>query len=110
MIIENGTIEWKVKKCLGVDPETGYPAEATASWGEPIPCQFIPNTGNNLGRAQGERFTSASYTILIEEQPLPEVPEQVRLTDTATGNILGEFSLIMKPELLSAVGQFKLLV
>lgn len=109
MIIENGKIEFKVKKSFGFDPETGYPVEAEASWGKPIPCQFIPNTGNNLGKVDGVRFTTASHTILIEIQPLPQ-SEQIRLTDSISGECLGEFSLIMKPEIFRAVGQIRLLI
>lgn len=109
MIIGNGKIEFKVKKCFGLDPETGYPIEAEVSWGEPIPCQFMPNTSNNLGKIGGERFTTASYSILIEIQPLPQ-SEQIRLTDDVNGTCLGEFPLIGNPELLRAVGQIKLLV
>lgn len=110
MIIENGKIEFKVKNDWGgIDPDTGYPIEAEASWGMPIPCQFMPNTGNNLGKTDGVRFTTASYTVLIEAQPLPQ-SEQIRLTDSISGECLGEFSLIMNPIHLSAVGQIKLLI
>lgn len=110
MIIENGKIEFKVKKDWGgIDLETGYPVEAESSWGAPIPCQYLPNTGNNLGKADGVRFTTASYTVLLEEQPLPQ-SEQIRLTDGISGECLGEFSLIMAPIHLSAVGQIKILI
>lgn len=109
MIIDNGAIEFKEKAPGKIDPDTGYPTKATkAGWGDPIPCQFLPNNRNNLGRVNGERFTTASYTVLLEEQPLP-LSEQVRLKDRA-GNILGEFSLIASPEALEAVGEIKLLI
>lgn len=109
MIIQNGTIEFKEKTAGKIDPETGYPTKPTAvGWGEPIPCQFLPNNRNNLGRVKGERFTTAKYTVLIEEQPLPE-SEQIRLTDKS-GKELGEFSLIAPPEALEAVGEIKILI
>ena len=109
MIIPNGTIEFKEKTPGGIDPETGYPSKPTqGGWGIPIPCQYIPNSRNNLGKVNGERFTTASYTLLLEEQPLPDI-EQIRLSD-ANGNSLGEFSLIAPPEALEAGGGIKLLI
>lgn len=109
MIIENGTIEFKEKTPGAIDPETGYPSKpAKVGWGEPIPCQFLPNNRNNLGRVKGERFTTATYMVLLEEQPIPE-SEQLRLTDRS-GKALGEFSLIAPPEYLEAVGEIRLLI
>lgn len=109
MIIPNGTIEFKEKAVGKIDPKTGYPVKATkVSWGEPIPCQYLPNNRNNLGRVNGERFMTATYTVLIEEQPLPD-SEQVRLTDRC-GKSLGEFSLIAPPERLDAVCEIKILI
>jgi hypothetical protein len=110
MIIENGTIEFKTKGAAGeIDPETGYPKQATEQgWSNPIPCQFLPNSCNNLGRVNGEHFTTASYTVLVEEQPLPE-SEQLRLRDK-NGTDLGEFSLIAPPEPMDAVCEIKLLI
>lgn len=109
MIIENGTIEFKEKTPGTIDPETGYPTKpAKVGWGNPIPCQFLPNNRNNLGRIKGERFTTATYTVLIEEQPILE-SEQLRLTDRS-GKAIGEFSLIAPPEYLEAVGEIRLLI
>lgn len=109
MIIQNGTIEFKDKTAGKIDPETGYPTKATnVGWAEPIPCQYLPNSRNNLGKVNSERFTTASYTVLLEEQPLPS-SEQIRLKDS-NGKILGEFSLIAPPEYLEAVGEIKILV
>lgn len=109
MIIENGTIEFKEKTPGTIDPETGYPTKATAiGWSKPIPCQFIPNNRTNLGRVNGERFTTATYTVLIEEQSLPS-SEQIRLTERS-GKVLGEFSLIAPPEALEAVGEIRILI
>lgn len=110
MIIPNGTIEFKAKATAGgIDPETGYPLKSSeASWSDPIECQFIPNSRNNLGMVNGEHFTTASYTVLLEEQPIPD-SEQVRLRDM-NGTDLGEFSLIAPPEPMDAVCEVKLLI
>lgn len=108
MIIQNGTVEFKVKTAGGIDPETGYPVDATAEWGDPIPCQWLPSNSNLLARMLGERFEQAAYEVLLEEQPLPD-SEQVRLTD-ADGESLGEFSLRSHPERLEAVGQIRLML
>lgn len=109
MIIPNGTIEFKKKTPGTIDPETGYPQQATeVGWGEPIPCQFLPINRNLLARTLGEPITKATYTVLIEEQPIPEA-EQLRLTDR-TGRTLGEFSLIAPPEALEAVAEIKILI
>lgn len=111
MIIPNGTIELKLKveTTPVIDPETGYPSRPQeAQWSDPIPCQFMPNSRNNLGRINGEHFTTASYTVLVEEQPLPDF-EQVRLTDFATGK-QREFSLLSPPEQLVAVCQTQIFI
>lgn len=108
MIIQNGTIEFKAKTAGGLDPESGYPMSAAAEWGEPYPCQWLPNSSNLLARVLGERFEQAAYEVLLEEQPLPD-SEQVRLTD-ADGESLGEFSLRSRPERLEAVGQIRLML
>lgn len=106
MIIANGTIEVKHKAGGGLDPVTGYPKKPTVSWGEPIPCQYIPNKHNKLGVVNGEHFTIASYTVLIEEQAFNA--EQIRLKDRA-GDTLGEFS-IMQVEPLEAVCEIRLII
>lgn len=107
MIIDNGTIEIKRKSGGGIDPDTGYPTAPTAAWDAPIPCQYYANTYNNLGTTKsGEPFTIASYTILVEMQPLDG--EQIRLTDTF-GRIVGEFS-IKEVTPLQAVGELKIIV
>jgi hypothetical protein len=54
----------------------------------------------------GMSFKTASYTILIEEQPFNG--EQVRLK-SLDGNTVGEFSVI-SVELLEAVCELKVLV
>lgn len=109
MIIENGTIEFKQKATAKIDPETGYPQKPTSvGWGKPIPCQFLPINRNLLAKTLGEPITKATYTVLIEEQPLPEA-EQLRLKDR-TGKNIGEFSLIAPPESLEAVAEIKILI
>ncbi len=107
MIIANGTIEPKVKTGGGLDPETGYPVRPEASWGDPIPCQFVPVTHDKLGTTKGgEHFTEAAYTILIEEQPFHA--EQVRLTGRG-GTVVGEFS-VRRIEPLDAVCEVRITV
>lgn len=106
MIIENGTIEIKHKQGGGIDPVTGFPIKAEISWGEPIACQYIPNKNNRLGVVNGEHYTVAQYTILIEEQEFDA--EQIMLKDRS-GRSLGEFSII-QVEPLEAVGEIKILV
>lgn len=108
MIIANGTLAFKVKTPGGINATTGYPTAATEAWGAPVKCQIIPLSGNNLGKKDGERFTVASYKILIEKQPLPK-SEQIRLT-WDDGTIVGDFSLLSYPERLDAVSQIQLLV
>jgi hypothetical protein len=108
MIIENGTIELKQKAtAAGIDPETGYPVKPeAATWGDPIPCQYYANKYSNLGRVNGEHFTTAEYTVLIELQPFDA--EQIRLKDRQ-GNEVGEFSVI-QTEPLEAVCELRILV
>ena len=92
MIIQNGTIEVKRKTGGGIDPE--------------IPCQYSANKYNQLGRVNGEHFTTAQYSVLIEEQQF--TAEQVRLKDRA-GNVVGEFSVI-SVEPLEAVSELRIMV
>lgn len=107
MIIQNGTIEVKQKTGGGINPETGYPNKpGSVSWDDPIPCQYSANKYNRLGKVNGEHFTTAQYTVLIEEQPFEA--EQVRLKDLA-GNMIGEFSII-QVEPLEAVCELRIWV
>ena len=107
MIIQNGTIETKTKTGGGIDATTGHPKKPTSSaWSTPIPCQYIPNSHNNLGVSTGQHFTQASYTVLIEEQAF--TAEQIRLKDMA-GNTVGEFS-VLSVEPLEAVCEIKILI
>ena len=107
MIIQNGTIETKVKTGGGIDKETGHPVKpSAASWSSPIPCQYTPNSHNYLGVSTGQHFTQASYTVLIEEQTFEA--EQIRLKDM-TGKVVGEYS-ILSIEPLEAVCEVKIIV
>ncbi len=107
MIIQNGTIETKTKKAGGIDPTTGHPSKPTAvAWSDPVPCQYIPNSHNNLGVSTGQHYTQASYTVLIEERPFDS--EQIRLKDMG-GNTVGEFS-VLSVEPLEAVCEVKIIV
>lgn len=109
MIIPNGTIEIKSKTEGGINPLTGYPVKSSeVSWGKPIDCQYSANKYDKLGKVNGEHFTVAQYSILIEEQPIGEF-EQIRLTDSLTGKSLGEFSVI-QVEPLEAVCELKIMV
>jgi len=92
MIIANGTIEVKTKTAGGIDSDTGYAVKsANVGWGNPIECQYLVNKYNALAHTQGEPYTSASYAVLIEEQPFEA--EQIRLKDKG-GKVIGEFSVI----------------
>ena len=106
MIIPNGTIEFKQKTSGGIDPETGYAIRSSdVKWSNPLPCQIVTNSHNALALSkQGEHITSASYQVLIDEQPF-EGGEQIRLTYD-TGKVLGEFS-VKHIEPLEAVCQVR---
>ena len=108
MIIPNGTIQIKQKTSGGgIDPETGYAKRpASVDWNEPIPCQYVVNKYNALATSNNEHITSASYAVLIDEQPFEG--QQVRLMDSG-GKVLGEFSII-QIEPLEAVCQIRIYV
>lgn len=106
MIIANGTIQVKQKKAHGIDPVTNYPLPVEVSWSDPIPCQYTPNKYNKLGVVNGEHFTVAQYTVLIEEQAFEA--NQIMLIDKY-GKCLGEFS-IMQIEPLEAVCEIKIII
>lgn len=108
MIIQNGTIEVKHKRSVGVDPITGHPFEPLAErWGCPIPCQYIPVVDLQARDINGEHVTRASYEVLIEEHPIC-CAEQVRLRDMA-GCVKGEFSVISATP-LDAVCEVRILI
>jgi len=109
MIIQNGFISIKHKTAGGIDMETGYPIASTdVEWGDPVPCQYVNNSNNLLGRYDGEHFTVASYVIYIEQAEEPFAAEQIRLTDM-DGNLVRDYS-VMEIEPLDAVCEVRLLV
>jgi|LSQX01.3.fsa_nt_gb hypothetical protein len=68
MIIANGVIYPLIKPAgTGLDDD-GKPVKYDAQWGEEIPCCARPNTYSSQGRKDGNTFTIASYTILIDKQ------------------------------------------
>lgn len=87
----NGTIRLKIKVGGGIDPETGYPTKPTIDWSDDIPCLFNANKYNNFGKVDGMTFTSASYDILIENQP---VESEVLVLFDKNGKDLGEFAIM----------------
>lgn len=109
MIIQNGTIECKSKTPGGINPLTGHAIPSSeAQWLSPIPCQWsVSNLSYVAESGSGERFTKASYVVLIE-QVYDFSPRQVRLKDNS-GNTLGEFSVISQEE-LDAVCQTKIII
>ncbi len=110
MIIENGTIETKVKSAGGVDPATGYPIpNAGEGWGWPIPCQWRAVTRDNLGRTVSGNFTLASYSVLVEQGPATFDDRVVRLKD-ADGNVVSDTLSVISAEPLDAVGQVRILL
>lgn len=107
MIIANGTIEIKIKSAGGINPETGYPVASVSSWGEAIPCQYIPTKANLLARSvQGDNYVETHYTILISQSDKINA-EQIRLSDKS--HVIGEYSII-SIEQLDAVLQTKITV
>lgn len=110
MIIGNGRLQFKrkVTGSAAVDSETGYPVRRTGdTWGDPVPCQIVPNKHDNLGRVNGQHFTTASYQIYIE-RGLLEKSEQIRVF-TDEGSYFLEFSVI-SVEVLQAVDEVLILV
>lgn len=73
MIIKNGTLEVKYKTAGGIDSETGYAVQSSdETWGDPIDCQYSATSYNQLAQTNGEHYTRARYSILLEEQVFDE--------------------------------------
>ena len=108
MIIANGTIEVKEKYPAGIDAETGHPKAGRFSWGTPIPCQYVPISHDKRAVSNGEHYTRASYTVLLEERPLCDLGEQVRLSSMC-GHEIGEYSVV-SIEWLEAVCQWRVMI
>lgn len=109
MIIQNGTIEFKIQEAGAIDPETGYRSQpSSASWSEAQPANIQVVKINQLAQALGgEHFTEKSYVVYLEEDT-PILSERFRLRDI-TGKPLGEFS-VSQVVPLEAVGMKRILV
>lgn len=109
MIIPNGTIEFITNVPGGLDAN-GYPQKAAKTYGPVVPCQYIANTRNTLGKSNGEAFIKASYQILIEWLDFKSEgkTELVRLK-SRSGNEIGEYP-VLNIEPLDAVCQVRILV
>lgn len=104
MIIENGTLQIKVKTGGGLD-ENGNPVRPSESWSPAIPCNIETNQYNGKGAVNGNVFTVASFAILIEDRPF----DADRVLLTREGKSLGEFAVkAVIP--LSEVGILKITV
>lgn len=109
MIIPNGTIEFITNTAGGLDKD-GYPVKSGTTYGPVIPCQYIANNRNTLGRSNGEAFIKANYQILIEwlDYKADGKTERLRLK-SRSGVEIGEYS-VMNIEPLDAVCQVRILV
>ena len=109
MIIQNGTIEFKIQEAGAIDPETGYRSQpSSASWSEYQLANVQVVKRNERARALGgEHFTEKSYEVYLEEDT-PILSDRFRLRDI-TGKSLGEFSVFIF-FLLEAVGMKRILV
>lgn len=137
MIIENGTIQFRIRTAGAIDPSTGYRSAASSDvYTPPMPCQFNPVTMNLQERVGGEAVATASFEIFVEADfstPMLltseegavcetedglyavdltpfclESSEEVRLRDDA-GEIVAELPII-KTELLDAVCERRILI
>lgn len=107
MIIVNGTIQVKTKTGGGLDTQ-GNPVRPTESWGDPIDCHIRVNSRSNLGKSNGNSFTTASYVILIEPQPF--VNDAIVRIAYKKGSELGEFPIMFPPEYLEAVEAIRIVI
>ena len=105
MIIENGTIQPKIKIGGGID-EQGNKILPAEYWGNEIPCNIRVNNSNLKGAVNGNTFTEATYEILIHPQPFDWEVVKIKLH----GRDIGEYPLIKKPEFLYAVEALKITV
>ena len=108
MIIENGYICLKFKSGGGIDENTGYPFASAETFSDKIPCQFIFSQNSLRQKVNGETYSLVRYIIYLEMQMLPDF-ECLRLFDREN-KLIGDFSLLARPEPLEAVDQIKLLV
>lgn len=109
MIIPNGTVEFITNTPGGVDAN-GYPVAATKSYGPVVPCQYIANTRDTLGKTNGETFIKASYTIYLEWLDFKSEGHTGLLRlKSRSGNIIGEFP-VLNIDPLDAVCQVRVLI
>lgn len=109
MIIPNGTIEFITNAPGGLDAN-GYPVQSGKTYGPEVPCQYIANNRNTLGRTNGENFIRASYQILIEWLDFSSLGKTERLRlKSRSGNEIGEYP-VLNIEPLDAVCQLRILV
>jgi len=105
VIIVNGHIRRKSKAGGGIDDTTGFPITATSTWGDPIPCQYVPTQQNLQGTATNEATAIRHYAIFLEGYDGREgcelcVKEQIQLHDQCC-HLIGEFSIISVTPLLA---------
>ena len=108
MIIQNGTIEFKLKHPVGVDAATGHPVAPKSSWSCPVPCQYLPVSHNKQAVASGEHYTKETYTVLVEEQYYCQCGERIRLKSLC-GRVMGEYSIV-SVEWLEAVCETRITI
>lgn len=106
MIIENGYIKFKKVVDGGIDYTTGHMADSVIELSEAIPCQYRTNKLNYQGINDGNKFTIASYTILIEEM---EITDETFVQLYVSDELLGEFP-ISKIIHLDRIGLIQILV
>lgn len=101
----NGSISIKVEAGIKFD-ENRKPIQVADSWGDPIQCRFTPNKYSEKGISNGNKFTVASYDILIETQVFSAT--SIRLTD-GSGNVIGEYQ-VQQIENIPGVGRIRITV
>ena len=91
LVKANGRISYKEKIANGLDPATGFPVQAIASWSTPVECRYIKTEENLQAKNQDEPTLQVNYTIFVAGKAIPS--EQIRLYNDDS-NLLGEFSII----------------
>ena len=109
MVIHNGFICYLKNVGGGID-ENGNPIRPTSELGEKIPCNIEINKEYNLGRDEGNTFTVASYKIFIDAKTDVSSLRDSRVRLTLHGRELGGFAVMYQPELLQAVGVYRIIV
>jgi len=107
MIIRNGTVQFVTLENGGLD-DNGYPTPPSKTYGEGVPCQYMPAKRDLQARANEEAVRELGFTILLEMSVHLRPTEMLRLSDRF-GREIGEYSVI-SIEPLDAVQQVKILV